>query len=993
MVNVQRSRVRLLGASCALNAERTEPFAPERRFHLLAYLAFRNCWVSRDQLAGLLWPERPNAAARSNLRYVLRQVKQTPWLAGFEMQGESLRWDVDTDLLDFERASAQRQWQTAVELYGGPLLEGLEQTASAPYLDWLVFERERLAGLWRDAVHARLAELAGDPFACLDLARRALQSDPLDEIALAAAMRAQLEQRDASAGLRSYETFAGRLAEELGVEPSAATRELAHQLRRAVPGSRPVVVAPTASPRSDLVGRRIELAQLTELIAAPECRVLTVTGPGGIGKSRLARAALALLEPQFPDGIWWIELDDLVDEQQVAPRIAARIGLSLAGTADPLDQVVERLRSRQSLLVFDSTEHLPRLGRVLEALLERCRPLKLLLTSRSRMHVAGEWLLPLEGLPVPDEGESETDVLRAFDSVRLFELRARAANPELDLRRQSADVAALVQIVEGMPLAIELAASWLRVLPLPELLDHLRGSLDLLGSVSDEGWRDRSVQASFDRSWSLLTPRERSALAALSVFSGDFSRQAALAVAQAPLPVLASLVDKSLVRADSGRFSLHALIRQCAAAFLSDPAAVRRLHAEFYAQLLARYSDFKRIDLRQALAEIGLELSNAQRAWKFAQEAGTPGLIREMAIPLMHFFEESGRYLEGITLMEQACAALGGSGESARTALATCRRAAGVLRFRRGEFDTAIALTQLALQTCEAASDRKGVKSCLNLLGLCYWQLSRHEEARDCYLRALNLARQDDDLEGVGSFSGNLALIERVQGRYETAHQLLGEAIDVDRRLGNTRGLVAKLNNLGNLHRTQRNYPAALRCLEESLHLCDAHGFAASRPHVLVNLGLTHAALGHASDAARFCRQALEEARRHGNRQIEIATLLAIARIEVDRDAPDAARELVREALALATGYPTMNFSAIAAYGHIIAAEGDRVRAALLWQFVADSPLAVVAEREEARVQIEELGLDSSEAAAVREQAIDATSEALAQRLLDELTAMARQPQ
>jgi DNA-binding SARP family transcriptional activator len=160
VVDGLRQKVQLLRAPCVLNTGWSERLAPERRFHLLAYLAFQNSWVSRDQLAGLLWPERSNAAARSNLRYVLLQVKQLAWLAGFEMQGASVRWDVDTDLIDFERAIALRTWQAAVELYGGPLLEGMEQTASAPYADWLAFERERLAGLWRDALHARLAELA-----------------------------------------------------------------------------------------------------------------------------------------------------------------------------------------------------------------------------------------------------------------------------------------------------------------------------------------------------------------------------------------------------------------------------------------------------------------------------------------------------------------------------------------------------------------------------------------------------------------------------------------------------------------------------------------------------------------------------------------------------------------------------------------------------------------------------------------------------------------
>jgi len=946
--------LRLFGAPALANGG--APFSSERRFQLLAYLACRRTWVKRDQLAALFWPERDNASARSNLRKVLFLVQQVPGLRGFETGADTVRWDIDSDLARFETALAQRDWFAALAWVQGPLADGLDADAGASFSEWLHFEREQVRARWRDAA----SHLFDDPDCAAstraEAAQRVLQVDPLDEAAVIALLQTQVTLQQPAQAQRTYREYAQRLADELGVEPSAPIRALARSLNDA-PRTHGPTPAPKPAPGAPLIGRRVEMMELRRLLAEPGCRVLTITGPGGIGKSTLARAALGVVADDYADGTAWIALEDLNDVAQVAPRIAALLGIDLHGQADPVDTVIEALRAADRLLVFDNSEHLPQLPALLGRLMTDCPRVKLLNASRARLALDGEWLLPIDGLPVPDADELDPDLLRSFDSVRLFEARASSATPSFDLAAQAADVVALLHAVGGMPLAIELAAAWVNLLPVGEIVRDLAQSLDVLDRGGAD--RNRSVQVSFDRSWQQLTPREQTALAQLATLPGSFSAAAAQHVAAAPLPILATLVDKSLVRADgSGRFSLHALLLQFGRERNAEADATWDRHVAFYAQFLARHRDFERVNQREALAAIELELHNAMAAWRRSVDLRHGLRLQQMALPLMHFFEVKGRWQEGIALLQRAMQ-LDPRDPAQKSAVATVRRALATLQFRSGALDEAETNARGALKLCRELGDRDGVKASLRTLGLVYWQHGRRDEARRYFSEALKRAEADNDVAGIASSCGNLGLVEKAEGRYDVALPLYERALVAQREIGDMSGVASKLNNIGNLLRVARAHSAALLRFEEGLQICRDHGLKSTECFLLANIGLTHLDAHDYERALPYCRQALVAVRSAGERQIEIVVLLALTRIAIAHVELREGAEHLLQALRLARAMRAASHQVV---GMILCAEwltarGACERAAALLQFTIGHSANNEADRVGARELLDALAL------------------------------------
>ncbi|HET9206369.1 MAG TPA: AAA family ATPase, partial [Burkholderiaceae bacterium] len=472
--SIDRPVVRLLGPPALLRPQ-ARTFAPERRYRLAAVLAARPDGLSRDEAAALFWPDRNQERARSNLRKLIQELRQLE-LPDIALDGARLVWPVASDA----QTLIAGRGEGAAHAWAEPL-QGMDGGDSVAFDAWLSEWRGQVHRAWRDRLLGAGQEA---PIAAWTAARALLDHDPSDEAALAQACRA---------------------LQALGRADEADALVQATRRRAAAACDAPTDSAPRAEPADALIGRQAELQQALALLHERDCRLLTITGPGGIGKSSVA---LELLQRGVADAdaCVWVALEDLERDEQVMLRLARELGVAVAAQGDAAQAVGARLGDRATVLLFDNAEHLPGLPALLQGLLQRHVRLRCVVTSRTRLAIEGEWLLPL-------------GPLAPAAARRLFVVHARQAPARHALQDDDPALDALVERLGRLPLALRLAAAWTRHLPLDALLREAdRASVWLeVGDSVDEHPAHRSLHATFERSWQLLDPALRPRLAALSV--------------------------------------------------------------------------------------------------------------------------------------------------------------------------------------------------------------------------------------------------------------------------------------------------------------------------------------------------------------------------------------------------------------------------------------------------------------------------------------------
>ncbi len=668
---------------------------------LLSYLAMEAARPHpREKLAGLLWPDHPESAARQNLNqalFVLRRALREPEAAvPFLLSApDRVQWNPASDAAVDARelaalvaacqahehvrqeacAECLPRLEQAAALYEGPFLEGFSLADAPEFEEWCSLQRERAQRLAVQAL-AGLAEARcqrREYTQALEAARRAEALDPWQEETQRQLMTLLAESGDRNAALAQYERCREALQRELGVEPAAETTALCERIREGQVGSPPGPQGAeqlSSLPASlfPLVGRAEELARLSACLRDPDCRLLTILGPGGVGKTRLAVEVCGIASDAFQHGIGFVPLS-AVSADGLLSAIAGALGFAFYAGAGvpPREQLLAYLRRKRTLLVLDGCEHLLDGMALVGEILATAPGVKVLATSRARLNLPGEQLFPLEGLaltPAPSpkalgEGNraafhaaSVSDALEGrgeAPAVALFIAAAQRARPGYAPTDADAPaVAAICQRVEGLPLALLLAATWMHLLSPPEIAAQLQEDsgrgLDLLAA----DWQgvpepERSMRATLDRSWSLLGEREQAILAGLAVFRGGFTAEAAEAVTGATLRDLARLADRSLIyRRESGRYDLHDLLREYAAAKLAATAdsgeRARERAASYLARCLAAWQqEIFGPGQPEALDRIERELGNVVACWEWA-------LARERADWLAVAAESVGRH-------------------------------------------------------------------------------------------------------------------------------------------------------------------------------------------------------------------------------------------------------------------------------------------------------------------------------------------------------------
>jgi predicted ATPase/DNA-binding CsgD family transcriptional regulator len=430
------------------------------------------------------------------------------------------------------------------------------------------------------------------------------------------------------------------------------------------------------------------LAELIVLLTAPDCRLVTIIGPGGIGKTRLALEAATAVWERFADGVAFVPLQAVSDAGSLPSALAVALGYPLTGREDAREQVARYLRPAHLLLVLDNLEHLLGAAIWLGELLATAPGLRLLVTSRQALNLQEEWRYPLAGLTLPPADARDPEEVEEAEALRLFAERARQVRRDFSLAAERDGAVRICRLVEGLPLALELAAAWVTTLPCTAIADEIAHNLAfLMSGLRNVPARHRSVRAAFEGSWTLLADDERAVFRRLAPFMGGFTREAAEVVAGATLPVLSSLVDKSLVRREAdGRFGLHELLRQYAAERLQrspeESAQVAGAHRDYYlAHVATQFGPMTGGGQREAVTAIMAELENVRAAWHSAAATGDTAALGRATHTLALFHDFRARYQEGLATLAEGLRALRAAPPSAATERTLAAMLVDVARF------------------------------------------------------------------------------------------------------------------------------------------------------------------------------------------------------------------------------------------------------------------------------------------------------------------------
>ncbi len=947
-------RVLLFGAPSIEQGGAISALPLERGSQLLVLLAQRRSWVTRQDLAALLWPGHEPRLALTNLRKTLFRLQERPWGAALELQSGAVRLDAATDVSAFEEALQAGRHADALALRRGEWLQGFDDDTNEAWSAWLRFERDRLRAAWRAAA---LEVLAGDIGTAegIGLATRLLDADPLDEAALGALLTRLAQSGQVVRAREAWRDFTRRLADELGLAPSARLQALHDGLGAADSAS-----GPTPSPaaaETAFIGRVGERRRLAELLARDDVRLVCLAGPGGVGKTRLARCVLQDLGAAHEDAAF-VPLEDLASMQDAATRIARELGLALQGRTPPLEQLGAALRTRSALLVLDNVEQLVAQAAPLEKLLADCPRLKLLVTSRVRLGLAGEQLFPLDGLPCPEPEDGED--LEAFDAARLFIAAAQRVAPALVPASEAAAIVEICRRLDGLPLALELAASWTGVLSCEAIAARLdEGSEPLRASDAAHPPRHASMERVFEQSWQHLVAAERETLARLSVFRGGFTAEAARAVAGAALPVLSALSDKSLLHKAGARLALHPLVQQLAALRLGpEPLrATRAAHSAYFLHRLVECKAAAEAGERGTLRTLDAELENVRLAWQWAIDEGPTGMLAECAAALLAYFDHRGLLEEGLRWMREAADAPRLRDDVGLQALLDSR--ASHLCYRLDRYAEAERLaTRVLGRARRDERDAAARVQALTVLAACALRVGRLAEAQQRYEELLVRLRIGQQVQRVAGTLDNLALVHKRLGHYDEALRLSLESLALHRRIGHGAGIALCLNNLGSLH-LSRDEPAAAQVpLREALALCERDGLGNTLALVHANLSQAAMRLGDLPAARHHAQRGSTGAQANGNRGVWAWMQSHGARLSVREGDLATARSSLADGLAAAgeLGAPSLLAPGLLAFAELLDAQGQPALARRCLAFCSEQAELSLSDRDEMRTVLASWG-------------------------------------
>jgi predicted ATPase/DNA-binding SARP family transcriptional activator len=800
---------------------------------LLAVEAGRT--VPADRLIDEVWADAPGGSVRSLQVYVseLRRLLGDPArisadAGGYRLslspgESDAARFEVlageGARRLEADDPAAARLLGDALDLWRGDPYPGVVapsvEAEARRLFELRLATRER----WIDA---RLA--LGEHDALLPEIRAVVDDEPLREPARRQLMLALYRSGRQADALAAYQDGRRVLVDELGIEPGPELQSLELAILRQDPT---LVVEPPEvrarrrlpAPLTGLIGREREVADLTALLEGP-LRLVTLTGPGGTGKTRTALAAAHGLARHFPGGVVFVDLAPLRDPAHVGPQIAAALGRT--DDRDPITSIVEHVGARGTLLLLDNFEHVDEAAPVVSELLRGAPGLKALVTSRHRMRLYGEHEYPIDPLDLDDE------------AMPLFAARAAASGRRLAPDPEMREVVARL---DGLPLAIELAAARTAELTLGQMLGSLPRLSLAAGGPRDVPERQQTMERAIAWSHALLDERQRSAFAAMSVFAGGCAHDAATAVTGASEEQIEQLAVRSLLRSGAGRYEMLETLREFAAARLAESAVAvdtYQRHADWFLALAERADTILRAgrDQREWLDRVEVEHDNmrAALAWLLVSD-GVRAL--RLGIALGYFWEWRGHSREGLRQLEAALAAAPAAPADLRTG-GLLR--AGIFELMQGDLDGARAALEEALTLARSAADAAMVARVLRSLATVARDHGQYDRALAMHEEALAISTESGDRYAVSSSLVNLSDVSLAIGDNAAARSYATQSALVDRAPGHELHLITSLLNLGLADLRLGLASEAADAYVEALELCERNQYAEGAAYGLLGV-------------------------------------------------------------------------------------------------------------------------------------------------------------
>lgn len=900
------------------------PLRTRKGLWLLTLLALRQGReVQRLWIAGTLWPDNEESAALYSLRRALTDLRQALGMQAERLRSPaaySLSLDVENvfvDVIAFDAAMKRgdrNSLEEAIALYRGPLLEGCTE-------EWALQERAVREQSYLQALEtlaSRALESQEVPRAISHL-QRLLAVDPFRENAVRLLMQSQALDGNYAGVIQTYRDLRLKLRECLSADPDLDTTALYKRLRADVrdrlnsptsptpspsvlssPGS-PFVMPSSVIPSSvypsytvpcspnALIGREKDVEQVTALLDT--ARLITLTGIGGVGKTRLALAVAEAATEDYRDGACLVELAGVQNPDDVPSALALALGLkAMTSDTDLQTSLIEALRVRQLLLLLDNYEQVASGASFVGKLLQHCPQLTCLVTSRQLLQIAGEHEYAVEPLPLPEQG-NDIATLQACSSVQLFMGLARAARPDFQLTEANqAAVTEVCRRLEGLPLAVELTAALVRGLTVQQIVPRLKDRFRLLSTTNrDLTARQRSMRGAIDWSYELLSDEERSLFSALSVFAGSFTIEAVEQVCMLDngFEALLMLRDKSLLRTLEAngemRYAMLDTLREYAkekrTGILNEAALCER-YADHYLQSAQTWGASiwsGDADSEIAGSAFEIDLANIRAGMDWALGHCDSARCVPYGIALFRFLFTRGLY-------EDADARLVAAEEPARAegdlcAVAGLLNRRGMIAFGRSEFARAQTLFEQSYAISKANDDRAQMLLTLPNLGSVAWAQLDDIVAKNVWEEALALAVEAENTGQEASLRENLGILAIEREDYGTAELYLATALTLQRQEQHQVAVAHALCTLGELYLRQHKYAAAQEQVEEAYRLYQTLDYKPGLADALALTGKTLLAGGRVAEARTAASAGLAIAEKHGLRLYEMYALEALARI------------------------------------------------------------------------------------------------------------------